>query len=110
VDGLPCLNCQRQVAATEAKIFAGTYCCPTCFEIAQRIEARLESELKRMLVMLRESIRISIVERRLVLGPADAARDLSKKEVLEAIIQLQTARGNAAPPAPTDRSKEEKKT
>lgn len=106
MDGLTCLNCQKQVAQTEAKIFAACYVCPTCFEIATRIESRLTAELQRMLHMLREEIRISIVERRLVLGPADAARDLSKKEVLEAIIQLQNARGDAAPPAPTDRSKE----
>jgi hypothetical protein len=108
MDGLPCLNCQKQVEATAAKIFAGCYVCPTCFEIASRMEARLEGELKRMLVMLREAIRVSIVERRLVLGPNDAASpDLSKKEVLEAIIQLQNARGNAAPPAQPDRTKEE---
>jgi hypothetical protein len=106
MDGLRCLNCQKEVAAADGKIFAACFVCPTCFEIASRIEARLEGELKRMLLMLREEIRISIVERRLVLGPADAARDLSKKEVLEAIIKLQTAHGNAAPSAPTDRPKE----
>jgi hypothetical protein len=108
MDGLPCLNCQKQVGANAGKIFAGCFVCPTCFEVASRMETRLEGELKRMLVMLRESIRIAIVERRLVLGPADAARDLSKKEVLEAIIELQNANGNAAPGAPPDRPEKEK--
>lgn len=107
MDGLPCLNCQKEVGDNAGKIFAGCFVCPTCFEIASRLEARLDGELKRMLVMLRESIRIAIVERRLVLGPAAAARDLSKKEVLEAIIQLQNANGNAAPGAPPDSSPKE---
>jgi hypothetical protein len=105
MDGLPCLNCQKPVQATEARIFAGTFVCPACFAIATRMEARLTSELKRLLLMTREAIRISIVERRLVLGPADEARDLSKKEVLEAIIQLQD-RADAAPRAvPTIKEK-----
>jgi hypothetical protein len=107
MDGLRCLNCQQQVQADAGKIFAGCYVCQTCFEIASRIEARLSEELRRMQLMLREAVRISIVERRLVLGPNDAAsRDLSKKEVLEAIIQLQNAHGNAAPPASPDSPKE----
>jgi hypothetical protein len=107
VDRLPCLNCQKETDSSAAKIFAGCYVCPTCYEIAARMEARISGELKRMQTMLREAIRVSIVERRLVLGPNDAASpDLSKKEVLEAIIQLQTAHGNAAPSAPTDRPKE----
>jgi hypothetical protein len=107
VDRLPCLNCQKEVDAGAGKIFAGCFVCPTCFTIASRTEARISDELKRMQTMLREAIRISIVERRLVLGPNDAAsKEPSKKEVLEAIIQLQNARGNAAPPAPPDRPKE----
>jgi hypothetical protein len=105
MDGLPCLNCQKPVQAAEAKIFAGTFVCPVCFAIATRMEDRLNGELKRLLLMTREAIRISIVERKLALGPADAARDLSKKEVLEAIIQLQD-RAEATPRVlPTNKEK-----
>ena len=28
--GLPCMNCQQQVAEKDGKVFAGAFVCPTC--------------------------------------------------------------------------------
>jgi len=85
---LPCMNCQKPVEPSSAKTFAGVFVCPVCFLTAERLEQRATQELKALLTMQREAIRIALIERRLVLGPAEPLRDLSKKEVLEQVLQL----------------------
>lgn len=85
---LPCLNCQKQVDPQESKVFAGVFVCPTCYSVAERLEARATEELKSLLTLQREAIRVALIERRLALGPAEVQRDLTKKEVLEQIVQL----------------------
>jgi hypothetical protein len=59
-----------------------------CFSVAERLEARATEELKSLLTIQREAIRVALLERRLTLGPAEPTRDLTKKEVLEQVIQL----------------------
>lgn len=85
---LPCLNCQTPVEPKDAKIFAEVFVCPQCFSVAERLEQRAAEELKALLLILREAIRVALIERRLILGPAEPLRDLTKKEVLEQIITL----------------------
>lgn len=88
---LPCLNCQTPVESEKAKTFAGVFVCPTCYEVAARLEQRGTKELKALLTVQRDAIRIALIERRLVLGPADPLREVSKREVLEQIVKLTEA-------------------
>jgi hypothetical protein len=88
VEGLPCVNCRQTVGQKDAKFFDGVFLCPNCHAIAQRVEDRLSSELKMMHVMLHESIRVACCEGRLHLSSQTIGPDASKKDVLEAIIQL----------------------
>ena len=86
---LPCLNCKAAVDPAQAKVFAGVFCCPTCYLVAQRLEERCTRELKMLLITQREAIRIALIEGKLVLGPAEANRELSKQEVFQEIVRLQ---------------------
>lgn len=85
---LPCLNCKCAVEPNDAKIFNGAFVCPTCNTMAERLYARSRQELTDLLVMLKEGIRIAIIEGRLQFREG-AEGDASKKEVLEAIVRLQ---------------------
>jgi hypothetical protein len=82
------MNCKAPVAPGAAKLFAGVYVCLGCHEVASRLETRGTAELKALLTLQREAIRIALVEGRLVLGPAEPARELSKREVLQEVMRL----------------------
>lgn len=88
---LPCLNCQKMVGGSDALIFEGVYCCPSCHAVASRALTRLEAELRSLLVLARESIRVSLIERRLHL-PDKPEEDISKTDLLQAIVELQQKR------------------
>ncbi len=85
---LPCLNCGAEVDPALAKVFAGVFVCETCHTVAVRLEQRATRELNSLLVLQREAIRIALIEGRLKLGPAEASRELTKKEVLEQVVDL----------------------
>lgn len=87
-EGLPCVNCRKAVGQKDAKFFDGVFLCPNCEAIARRVEERLGNELRMMQTMLHESIRVACCEGRLHLSESVATKDVSKKEVLEAIVQL----------------------
>jgi hypothetical protein len=107
MDGLSCLSCQKPVDPNEAKLFAKMFVCPTCYTVATRLKTRLTDQLKFMIVTLDETIRLSIVDHKLLsLLPTQNERDATKKEVLEAILQLQDARETSAPRVTTTTIKE----
>jgi recombinational DNA repair protein (RecF pathway) len=110
MDGLTCLNCQKPVDPTQAKIFAATFVCPTCFAVAARLKERLVEQLKYMVTALDETIRLAIIDHKLLsLIPTDSERATTKKEVLEAILQMKDARDSNAPRVTTPPKLEERK-
>jgi hypothetical protein len=92
------MNCKTPVPAEKAKIFAAVFCCPGCYELAQRFEDRVMAELKRLQLMTREAIRIALTESRLELAPNAHAREPSKKEILEAIVKMVDVKERSARP------------
>ncbi len=88
---LPCLNCNEPVKDEEAKIFAGVFCCPVCFERAERLDRSLQAELKRLFIMTRESIRIALVEGKLHFGDA-ANSEVPKTELMKQMVRLEEIR------------------
>lgn len=87
--GLPCLNCEQEVEPSEAQTFAGVFTCKACFEIATRLEQRALKDLQALTVQLRESIRLALIEKRLQLGPQLPLEDVSKADLLRAVVHLQ---------------------
>jgi len=91
---LKCPNCKQEVDEKNVKWFGGEggqaaiFCCPTCHSIAERLYARGRAELMALLNMLKEGIRVSMAEGRLHLPEGSPDGELSKKQVLEAILQL----------------------
>lgn len=91
---LACPNCKKEVDEQDVKWFGGeggqaaVFCCSTCHSIAERLYARGKAELTALLNMLKEGIRVSIADGRLHLPEGSPDGELSKREVLEAILQL----------------------
>lgn len=95
---LPCLNCGNDVAEDQAKIFAGVFCCPVCHELAERLERKIQAQLKQLYTMTRESIRIALVEGKLHFGN-EPDKEISKTDLLKGIMQLEAIRDAKKTPA-----------
>lgn len=98
--GLPCTNCQADVDPQEVKFFGARaggpsqgpapsiFVCKECYALAELFHERGLSQAKQLVALLVESIQLAILEKRLKLGPVPPHRDLTKREVFEAIQQL----------------------
>lgn len=82
-----CLNCDKPVPEQDARLFASVFCCPTCFEVASRLYQRLEGELKKLLIISKETIRVALIEGKLHYASGEE-RDVSKEELLRMITQM----------------------
>lgn len=69
-------------------MFAQVYICDSCFTIATRMEQQIDSQLRRMQVFLRESIRVALVEGKLNLATASGVEEVPKADVLRMIVKL----------------------
>lgn len=59
---LPCVNCHKDVAPEQAKMFAEVLVCPDCYIVAERLFERGNKELRMMLTVLKEMIRLALVK------------------------------------------------
>ncbi len=84
---LLCPNCQSEIPPEEAKIYAEVLVCPKCYDTATAYYEYNKKTLEQILVFLKDSIRVQLLERRLANWSADKAAD--KKAVLESIVALQ---------------------
>jgi len=104
---LPCVNCGEEVNPNEAKLFAQIFICPKCHRVAEQLYARGEKELKMLLLVLRESIRLSIVQHNLQFSPKQL-EDMDPKDLLTHLhkiaqeTRLQVLQQEKACPTPTD--------
>lgn len=98
--GIPCMNCRQEVDQKDGKVFAEVFVCPVCYEMAERLYKRCDGELNRMLLLLREAIRIALVERKLQYGPALPLEEVPKADLLKMIVELTEKKNAAAPRHP----------
>lgn len=101
---LTCMNCGSDVDPGEAQIFAGVFCCPSCYTNAARLDERMTRELDALKLMGREAIRISLATGKLHFGEHQVD-DMNKTDLFRAIVQLQEAeearrKAPASPPHP----------
>lgn len=95
MDSLNCMNCQAPVEQADAKLFAGVFVCPTCHMFAERLFRRSEAELKQLLVVLQDAIRIALIEGRLTPMEGGPLDEIPKQELLRTIVKLQETRDAA---------------
>lgn len=84
------MNCDAEVDPGEAQVFASVFCCPGCYVSATRLDERMTRELDALKIMGREAIRISLSTGKLHFGE-QKVEDMSKTELLRAIVQIQEA-------------------
>lgn len=85
--GLSCVNCGADVHPDEAKFYAQIFVCPKCYSIAERLYTRGEEELKMLLLILHEAIRMSIVQGQLQFSPQQLD-EMKREDLLEHLQKL----------------------
>ncbi len=97
--GLECTNCSREVEPNEAKFFgapgngqqapnAAVFVCSDCYALAELFDQRAMQQLKSLMMLSRECLRLALMEKRLKLGPLPPQRDLTKREVFESLLHM----------------------
>jgi hypothetical protein len=94
---MKCMNCGKPVGA-DGKLFAEVLVCPTCYEIAERIFERGKALLRRLSVLLRDTIRYALKSGKLDFS-STSAETVGDGELLRRIVGLYT--DHAWPKTPT---------
>jgi len=84
---LPCLSCKEQVSPDEAKVFAEVFLCPKCYRIAERLYRKGESELRMMLLILKESIRVAALKGELQFS-FEKLDEMKREDLLSSLAKL----------------------
>lgn len=96
MDGIDCMNCRCKVEQEDARVFAEVFVCSSCYQMAERLFTRCEGELKKLLLLLRESIRIALVEGKLQYGQSASLEEVPKAELLKMIVEMTEKKNEAA--------------
>jgi hypothetical protein len=94
------MNCRKPVDEKNARVFAEVYVCPDCYTLAEHLFDKCSAELKRMLLLLKEAIRVALVEGKLQYGPERPLDDIPKAELLKMIVQLSEKKNEPGTPRP----------
>jgi len=89
------MNCKAPVLNGAGKFFAEVFLCDTCHVQAEHFWERTVRELKHLLTISKEAIRLSLISGKFVF-PEGQQGDLSKREVLEEVLKMEEAREQRA--------------
>ena len=84
---LPCMNCSAVVPSDKAQLFSGVFVCGSCYETAVRLQRRLERELKHLLTLSNEAIRVALVQGKLHPGEYKH-EDVPKDQLLRSLSDI----------------------
>lgn len=102
MSGLPCMNCRKPTADEDGKVFAEVFVCSTCYTMAERMFHRLEGELRRLLLLSKETIRVALIEGKMNFENA-TEQEIPKEDLLKMIVQFSERKeqnaGNLRPPS-----------
>ena len=88
-----CMNCGSEQLAKDCRLCFGVLVCAECHEKANIIYDRARAELRTLLTLLEETIRLALVEGRLTFATEQASA--SKAQILRTILGLME-NGNGA--------------
>jgi hypothetical protein len=82
-----CVCCKKEIDSDDLKVFSSVGVCPDCYEVADMVMKRGVLELKRLMTLMEEAVRVSLIEGRLSLHN-DHKTSPSKKQVLSTVVTL----------------------
>lgn len=100
--GLPCMNCKEMVPSNEGEFFAEVFVCPGCYLIAKRYYERGQQDVKFVLTMMKEAIRLGLMRGELQFRTVREIEGADKPELLERLATL--AQRTKEQPCPSGQS------
>lgn len=85
---LKCMNCACPVGQSDGEFFAGVFLCGDCNTVATRLYERGSSELKLVLSMLKDAIRMAIVQKKLQFNTPEQIASTSRTDLLDKLSDL----------------------
>lgn len=82
-----CLNCGAALANNEAKLFAEVMVCGSCHDVAERVFDRGQHLLRRLSILLKDTIRSALKSGKVRL-PMSNAEVVGDQELLQRIVGL----------------------
>jgi hypothetical protein len=92
---LSCMNCKTPVANGGGKFFAEVFLCDNCHAQAAHFWERTTRELTHLLTISKEAIRLTLISGKFSF-PEGPQGDLSKRDVLQAVLDMEEAREQRA--------------
>jgi hypothetical protein len=88
MDGLKCMNCMIEVGPNEGDLFAAVFVCPRCHAVATRLYERGQQDVRRVLTMMHEAIRVGLLHGQLTFADVDAVDRVHKQDLLVELSRL----------------------
>jgi hypothetical protein len=82
------MNCRKEVLPNEGKLFAEVFVCPDCYLVAERMMDRALKELKLVLVMMKDTIRVGLLNGKLQFRTPEELRVVKKSDFLAELGRL----------------------
>lgn len=90
--GLSCMNCKKPTQPSSAKLFAEVFICETCYVLADRLDRKIEKELKQLQLLTRDKIREALVTGTFHYGiNGEETELLDKKSMVNELVHQQKA-------------------
>ena len=105
------MNCKREVPPNGGEFFMEVFICGNCKKIAVRLYERAQKDVKHLLVMMKEAIRLGLVQGQLQFRDPEQVEEVTRPDLLSRLAELaEQARENQARPKDEVCSNEEKTT
>jgi len=86
-DSIRCMNCGAILASNEAKLFAEVMVCGACHTVAARVQDRGQAILRRLNLLLKDTLRSALKNGKVQFPMADA-EVVDDQELLKKIVGL----------------------
>lgn len=100
---LKCMNCQREILPNRGEFFMEVFVCSDCKRVAERLYERAQQDVKHLLVMMKEAIRLGLVQGKLQFRDPTQVEEVSRPDLLTKMAELaEKAREEQAKASPKE--------
>ena len=85
---LNCMNCKREILPNKGEIYLKVFICHNCKLIAERLYERAQKDVKHLLVMMKEAIRLGLVQGKLQFRDTNQVDEVSRPDLLSKLADL----------------------
>lgn len=82
------MNCQRDIPPNKGEFFMEVFVCPDCKCVAERVYERSQQDVKHLLLLMKEVIRMALMEGRLQFQDPKQVEEVSRSDLISRLAEL----------------------